>query len=187
MKRVKYTGDGRAIGRFGYVAPKTILNLTEAEYDCVKDDGNYKLLDGKYSDDEIAIARKIKPLGTHSFDLRTIPWEEHNLSRKLTARFSRGKLLKIIDAIVELGGVIDKADMHSQRIFIVDSIIAASRLMGWDMISYAERMALPVYDTSAKEQGLAEDIDTDPKPPTSPVDAGKVAKKKVVRRRKTVA
>lgn len=143
MKNVKFKGPDTNLGRFGQITKGDKLLMFEWEYDAVARDDRFKLLDPEPSTEELEIAAKIKPWGTGNFDLRTVPYDEPKLPRKLISRTSKIRLLHICKAIVEVGGVIDEFDIRDDRTTLADKIVVAYRYMGWNKISRADRLALP--------------------------------------------
>lgn len=161
MKKIKYVGSGvDCLGRFDEVKNGDILSMYEHEYDCVKDDPNFKNLTPELSAEEKRIALRVKPCGTTYYDLRSIAWENPNLCKYLTARMSKHALVKIINAINEIGGYITSSDVHDNREALVDKIVEASRNMEWNKLTIDDRQALPSsYDKRLQEEAKAEEVD----------------------------
>lgn len=142
MKQVIYQGEGATIGRFGAVKKGQKLELYEYEFQGIKDDPAFKDVSVKLSAEELEIAQRIKPLGCKTFDLRTIPWEKRTIAKLITARFSKTSLIRVINAINEVGGVIDVNTAHVSRNGLVDIILCAASTMGWNKLSKHERLSL---------------------------------------------
>lgn len=145
MKRIEYLGDTLNIGRFGDVRKKQVLELFEYEYEGVKDDKRFRLLDPEPSESELAEARKILPLGHVDYDLRTIPWEHPNLFTLLLSRKSKIQLTLMIDAMNGVGAVVDSVTLHDSREKMVDIIVAGAKIMGWPELGQERREELPVF------------------------------------------
>ncbi len=159
MKKVQYIGDTvNTLSRFGQVKKGDKLDLYEKEWDLIcKDEvaakSNYKIITKPVSKEERVIAEKIKPLGTPRFDLRSVPWEHSKIINILESRVSKLRLVKMVGAINDIGGVISKSSVHDTRAMLVDRIVEGARLMGWTKLSKVERLALPKWDgTETKKE-----------------------------------
>ena len=140
--------------------------MYENEYDSLRGEPDYKLLTPELSVDEKAIATRVKPVGTQIFDLRTIAWENGNLGKYLTARMSKQMLIKIIQAINDIGGYIEKSDVNDSREMLVDRIVTACRTMDWNKISIEERQSLPASYEKRQREDLYKQEELDEKKTT---------------------
>jgi hypothetical protein len=157
MKKVQYQGGDLTLGRFGEVSSGAVLDLYESEWDEVKGNPDFKLLTPVPSKSEREIAERIAPVGHQIFDLRLIPWENKNLGRVLTARMSKQSLLRVVDAINHIGGVVEPSTIHDCRNMLVDRILTASRAMNWARFTKDERLALGSFDNG--EVDVAEEAE----------------------------
>lgn len=182
MKNVEYTGEPvDNLGRFGPVKKGAKLKLRENEWDTV-DKKRFKLLDKQPSKEELAVYRRIKPLGCPEFDLRTVPWEKKNLYNILLARTSKNKLMCLVRGIQQVGGVIVEPTVHDDREDMVDRIVEAARLMGWTDLTREDRLQLPKWD--GKKQGSTAKKKTPAKKTAESKDAApKTTQTKAVRKR----
>lgn len=147
MKNVEFKGKKTNLSRFGHIKKGDVLAMMETEFDDIKDDPRFRLIDDdtKRSEEEIEIAHRVKPWGTGNFDLRTVPWNDPKLPKILISRTSKVKLLNIARAIEEVGGVIEHCAIGDDRLLLVDKIIVAYRAMGWDQITAEDRYKLPKF------------------------------------------
>jgi hypothetical protein len=122
--------------------------LTEGEWECVKDEPHFALIDGTVNDEAKALGKGILPFGTPAFDLRSIAWESPSLSNRLAARCSRRNLFDIIAAMRLVGAVVEGvSETDDDRPMIVDAIVSAAKNMGWEDLGESVRGRLPAVET----------------------------------------
>lgn len=190
MKKVQYIGESTNLSRFGRVKKGDKLDFYEKEWDAIckdkaKNKKRYKELSEPISKDERLIAEKIKPLGTPKFDLRSVPWEHRNLISILESRMSKARLVKMVYAINAIGGIISESTVHDTRAMLVDRIVEAARIMGWDKLTKVERLALPKWDgkppknmdsSSGRKRQPTKKTSTKKKPKTKALRSRRVSK-----------
>lgn len=147
MKLVKYVSKKETnLGRFGIVKKGVSISVTEEEYKGIKNDDRFELVEKELTEEEIVASKVAKPYGTSVFDLRTIPWEKDNLAKILEARMSKSIVLKIIEALKEVGAPVREISRHETRITLADAIIECALLCKWNELTPDERLSLPSSD-----------------------------------------
>jgi uncharacterized protein with WD repeat len=155
MKSVQYLdAETLSLSRFGVINTGAKLDLYEWEWDDINDDPKFKLLTPTPSKDEVELAAKVKPVATPSFDLRTVPWENPELYKSLSARMSKTVLIKLIRGINEAGGYVEDSSVGENRNALIDKIISAARTMSWGKYTKEERLSFgtAAEQTSSQEQ-----------------------------------
>jgi hypothetical protein len=144
MKQVQYIGEEElGFGRFGVINKGAKLDLYEWEwqYEEKHGAGLFKLLSVAPSKEELEVANKVKPAGSPFFDLRTIPWENPKLKTLLASRMSKTTLVKVIKAINFVGGDIVESRSGENRNVLIDRILSAAYMMGWDKYTKEQRLS----------------------------------------------
>jgi hypothetical protein len=142
MKQVQYIGEkGINYARIGILNGGEKLDLYEWEWLAEKDGSSFKLLTPPYSEQELEVAKAVKPTGSRFFDLRTIPWESPKLRSLFSSRMSSTVLMKIINAINDVGGNITQSSRGEHKNVLIDRIFEAAYLMGWNKYTKEERLA----------------------------------------------
>lgn len=142
MKQVQYIGEkGINYARIGILYGGEKVELYEWEWLAEKGGSNFKLLTPPYSEQELEVARSVKPTGSRFFDLRTIPWENPKLRSLFSARMSSSVLMKVINAINDVGGNIAQSSRGEHKNVLIDRIFEAAYFMGWDKYTKEERLA----------------------------------------------
>jgi hypothetical protein len=129
MRVMEYAGKPERIGRFGRVKTGELLEMTEQEANEALRSDQWTAVDSPHveaEDHDIPRPRKTK-----EFDLTTVDWANHRLSRHLS-RQSRTTLWKMAKAVEEVTGRnnIPYGPMESSD-RTIDGICEAARLMKW--------------------------------------------------------
>lgn len=158
MRTIKYNGESKNIGRFGFVKKGQQISLTEGEWLCVRESKDYKLVGGDVTAEAIELAKGTLPFGTPLCDLRTIPWENERLSERLSARFSRKQLAEILESMRLVGAAIPEVNMDQDKLFIVDAVVTASVIMGWPALGEDVRVRLPAVTIGPDGKAVIPDM-----------------------------
>lgn len=189
MRTLKYIGKKSLdLGRFSNLNNGDCIHATENEYAGIKDDPRFEDLTEYPTKSEVEALKKIKPVGTPFYDLRTIEWGHRYLFRKMESRSGILELNKIVKAFRHIGLPCSEVNPHTHRRDVVDTLVYYARQCGWGDISNDERRALPIVAEPFVEAELSEVAKpkTTKKKVTRKSDKKPKAKKEVVAEEKAV-
>lgn len=128
MRRVKYNGPPRKIGRFGKVETGQEIELSEDEFKSVVNEENYELLDDPRDHTDPSF-----PQATSHFDLRDIDWTKNQLEDWMRTR-SMTDITKIALGMIELGSESVYLDDKPSRDILIQRVVSYAYEEGWHLL-----------------------------------------------------